>query len=149
MTAPNLPHATLLLQSLRISRERLSVRSKVAIGTQLLQVLLHEAIRNQPFDEAFYREANPDLDAAFRAGEIGDLHEHFIEQGYLEGRVAAPPEVDEDFYLATYKDVREAMRRGDVASARDHYLRAGAAEGRLANPRQRPAADRWAAILAE
>ncbi len=149
MNATSLPHATLLLQSLRISRDRLSMRSKVAIGTGLLRVLLHEAIRNQPFDEAFYREANPDLDAAYRAGEIVDLHEHFIEQGYLEGRVAAPPEVDEDFYLSTYKDVRDALRRGDVGSAREHYLRAGAAEGRLANPAQRPLADHWAAILAE
>ena len=149
MSETSLPHASVLLQSLRISRERLATRSKVAVGTGLLRVLLAEAIRNQPFDEAFYREANPDLEEAFRRGEIADLHEHFVEQVYLEGRVAAPPLVDEEFYLATYKDVRDAMRRGDVASARDHYLRAGAAEGRLANPAQRPAADRWAAILAE
>ena len=149
MSETSLPHAALLFQSLRISRDRLGVRSKVAIGTGLLRVLLAEAIRNQPFDEAFYREANPDLDAAFQRGEIADLHEHFVEEGYLEGRVAAAPQVDEAFYLATYKDVRDAMRRGDVGSAREHYLRAGAAEGRLANPAQRPVADRWAAILAE
>ena len=149
MSETSLPHPTVLLHSLRISREGLSTRSKVAVGTSLLRLLLAEAIRNQPFDEAFYREANPDLDAAYRRGEITDLHEHFVKQGYLEGRVAVPPVVDEEFYLATYKDVREAMRRGDVASAREHYLRAGAAEGRLANPAQRPLADHWAAILAE
>jgi hypothetical protein len=144
-----LPHAAQLLQSLRISRERLATRSKVAIGTSLLRALLREAIRNMPFDEAFYREANPDIAAAQQAGDIVDLHEHYVEIGYLEGRVALPPVVDEAFYLSTYTDVGDALRRGDIGSAREHYLRSGAAEGRLPSPAFRPMADHWAAILAE
>ncbi len=149
--SPNavLPHAAHLLQSLRISREALTTRSKVAIGTQLLRTLLREAIRNMPFDEAAYREANPDLVAGQRAGDIGDLHEHYIQTGYLEGRVATPLAVDEAFYLSTYTDAQDAMRRGDISSAREHYLRQGAAEGRLPSPAYRPMFEKWAAILSE
>lgn len=150
MAAANyLPHAAQLLQSLRISRERLATRSKVAIGTPLLRALLREAIRNMPFDASFYRQANPDIDAAWRAGQIGDLHEHYVESGYLEGRVGTPPPVDEAFYLNTYADVSEALRRGDITSAREHYILSGAAEGRLPSPALRPLLDHWAAILAE
>ena len=147
--ATTLPHATQLLQSLRISRERLDTRSKVAINTSLLRALLREAIRNMPFDEEFYREANPDLAAAQAEGEIADLHEHYVAQGYLEGRVAMPPAVDEAFYLSTYTDVGDALRRGDIGSAREHYLRSGAAEGRLPSPAFRPVYEHWAAILGE
>ncbi len=144
-----LPHAAQLLQSLRISRESLATRSKVAISTKLLRALLREAIRNIPFDAAFYLEANPDLHARVRAGEIADLHNHYVEQGYLEGRACTPPTVDEAFYLSTYTDVGDAMRRGDITSAREHYMRCGAAEGRLPSPAFRPVLDHWAAILNE
>jgi hypothetical protein len=148
-TSAPLPHAAHLLQSLRISREALQTRSKVAIGTPLLRTLLREAIRNMPFDEAAYREANPDLVALYCAGKIDDLHQHYVEIGYLEGRVAIRLAVDEAFYLSTYTDVGDAMRRGDVGSAREHYLRSGAAEGRLPSPAYRPLFERWAALLAE
>jgi hypothetical protein len=148
-TVNYLPHAAQLLHSLRISRERLATRSKVAIGTPLLRALLREVVRSMPFDEAFYRQANPDIDTAIRAGEIDDPHEHYVELGYLEGRLGWPPPVDEAFYLSTYTDVGDALRRGDIGSAREHYMRSGAAEGRLPSPALRPLLDHWAAILAE
>lgn len=143
-----MPHAEQLLRALRISRVHLAQRSKVAISTRLLLVLLREAVRNLPFDAQFYLATNPDLARAFQAGEIPDLHAHFITAGYLEGRAGAPPPIDEAFYLATYADVGEALRRGEIASASEHYMSRGAAEGRLPAPVLRPAIDSWASILA-
>jgi len=63
-----------------------------AMTSAQLSCLLREAIRSMPFEANAYRQANPDVDVAFRAGQITDLHAHFIESGYLEGRSAAAPQ---------------------------------------------------------
>ena len=68
-----LPHIDVLLQSLRISRDRLNSRSKVAIDTRLLRALLQSLVRQMPFDPAFYIAENADIAAAFEAGGITDL----------------------------------------------------------------------------
>ena len=142
-----LPHIDLLLQSLRISRERLDGRSKIAIDTRLLRALLETIVSQLPFDPQFYLDHNPDIAAAHKTGELKDLHRHFIESGYFEGRFGAAPVVDEAFYVALYKDIAPAVRRGDLASPFEHYLRAGAAEGRVPSAALRPVVDRWASVL--
>lgn len=144
-----LPHIEQLLAALRVSRERLNSRSKIAIDTRLLRTLLQSLAERLPFDPAFYLARNPDIAAAHAAGQIADLHRHFIESGFLEGRFGAPPEVDETFYAATYKDIGAAIARGEIPSAAEHYLRSGAAEGRLPSERLRPEVERWAAVLSE
>ncbi len=144
-----LPHIDLVLQSLRISRERLNSRSKVAIDTRLLRALLQELAASLPFDPAFYLAQNDDIRAAHAAGQIPDLHRHFIEAGYLEGRFGAPANVDEVFYAKTYKDIGAAIKRGDIASGSDHYVRSGAAEGRIPNEARRAVIERWASILGD
>ncbi len=150
MSAPAfLPHIELILHSLRISRERLASRSKVAIDTRLLRALLETLANQQPFDAKFYLEHNPDVEAAHKAGQITDLHKHYVESGFLEGRFGVRPTVDEVFYTAQYKDIAPAIRRGDIASATEHYMRAGAAEGRVPNEATRPSIERWAAVLSD
>jgi len=150
MTSPAfLPHIELLLQSLRISRERLASRSKVAIDTRVLRALLETLATQLPFDPEFYLDQNPDVASAYKAGQITDLRKHFIESGFLEGRFGAAPPVDEAFYTALYKDIAPAVRRGDIASATEHYIRAGAAEGRVPSEALKPAVERWASVLAD
>ena len=144
-----LPHIDHLLRGLHVTRARLASRTKIAIDTALLRALLQAIVAALPFDEAFYRARNPDIEAAFRAGQITDLHRHFVETGYLEGRFGAPPPVDEAFYAATYKDIGAAIARGEMPSAAEHYLRAGAAEGRLPCADLRAEVERWASVLAE
>ncbi len=143
------PHIDLLLRSLKVSRERLASRSKVAIDTRVLRVLLQSLAEQLPFDAEFYLARNPDLAAAHETGKIADLHRHFVETGFLEGRVGAPPAVDEAYYLAAYKDIGPALRRGDIASATDHYINSGAAEGRVPSEELRPQVERWAVALAD
>lgn len=148
MTSPRyLPHVDLLLQSLRISPERLDSRTKIAVDPRLLIHVLRQIVASLPFDEAFYLTAHDDLATAHNRGEIGDLHRHFVEAGYLEGRAGTAPEVDAAFYLATYPDVGRAIAAGQIASAEDHYIQRGAAEGRAPNAALVPAIERWMTVL--
>jgi len=142
-----LPHIDLLTQAMRIPPERLDGRAKIAIDAPLLRLILQSLVSLMPFSEAFYRESYADLAAAAAAGRIADLHRHFVETGYFEGRLGAPPDVHEAFYLAAYPDVAQAVARGDMASAREHYLRAGAAEGRVPSPDQAREVDAWMRLL--
>ncbi len=144
-----LPHIDQLLKSLRITRERLSSRSKIAVDTRLLRALLQSLAAQAPFDQEFYLKANPDIAAAFRAGQIPDLHVHYIENGYFEGRACALPLVDEVFYAKSYPDIGVAISRGEISSATEHYAQSGAAEGRIPSEAMRAEIDRWAAALAD
>src|ERR1019366_6054489 len=115
------------LQALHINRDRLNSKSKVAIDAKLLKALLKTIVQCAPFSEEFYLEAYADIAEAYAAGQIPDLHRHYIEFGYFEGRVGAPGEVDEAYYTNLYKDVGQAMLSGDVKSGAEHYQESGCA----------------------
>lgn len=142
-----LPHVDMLLQALRIPRDRLDGRTKIAIDPKLLTHLLRQVIANLPFDESYYLTAHGDLSTAHNRGEIGDLHRHFVEAGYFEGRLGTAPEVDAEYYLATYPDVGRAIAAGQIGSAAEHYAQRGAAEGRAPNASLAPAIERWMTAL--
>lgn len=143
------PHIDLLLQALRVNRDRLSSKSKIAIDAKLLKMLLQTMVANAPFSEPFYKESYPDLAAAQSAGQIPDLRQHFVETGFFEGRFGSPPPVDEGYYTSTYKDVGQAVLKGDVVSGTEHYLRSGAAEGRVPNEAIRAELEAWMLVLRE
>ncbi len=136
-----------MLQSLRINRERLGSKAKIAIDAKLLRALLQALVANAPFSEAFYTATYPDIAQAHVSGRIPDLHKHFIEAGFFEGRMGASPDVDETFYTTTYRDVGEAVQNGSVPSGQEHYLRSGAAEGRVPNPDTQTVIDTWMQAL--
>jgi len=141
------PHIDLLLQALRINRDRLNSKSKVAIDARLLLALIQGIGATAPFSEAFYLLTYPDVAEAVASGNIDDARRHFAEVGFLEGRFGAPPPVDEVFYAAKYNDVAQAVARADVTSGVDHYMRAGAAEGRVPNEALAAAVAGWMAVL--
>lgn len=147
LSADYLPHISLLLQAMRVNQDRLNSKSKIAIDAKLLRALLQTIVAKLPFSAEFYAETYPDLADAYDAGKIPDLHGHFIESGFFEGRVGAPPPVDEAYYIGLYRDVATAVERGDVLSGTEHYVRAGAAEGRIPNARLKPVVDHWNGIL--
>ena len=88
-----LPHIDLLLQAMRINRERLNSRSKIAIDARLLRTLLQAVVVNLPFSAEFYETTYPDIAEAAAAGKIPDLHRHFVETGYFEGRAGMAVEI--------------------------------------------------------
>jgi hypothetical protein len=146
---PYIPHIDLLLQALRVNRDRLNSKSKIAIDAKLLKTVLQAMVAGAPFNEAFYKQNYPDLAAAQASGAIPDLHKHFIETGYFEGRFGSAPPVDEAYYTSTYKDVGQAVLKGDVTSGTEHYLRSGASEGRVPNEEIRSELEAWMVVLRE
>jgi hypothetical protein len=82
-------------------------------------------------DEAWYLQRYEDIAKAIATGEIKSARQHFVEHGYIEGRLPGPVQVDEKWYLERYPDVAESVRKGVVPSAQAHFERDGYKEGRL------------------
>ena len=147
---PNgVPNGRFLIESIGLSQDRLdaSIKTKVGVPTQLLKELLRIMASTLPFDLDFYLSTYPDLRQAYDTGGIADPRTHFIEQGYIEGRLGSKPNIDEDFYKNAYPDVRAAIDAGQLKSAFEHYSRAGVFEARFPNPESVSNIKRWLAIL--
>ena len=76
---------------------------------EILLRLLDLYISCWDFDEDWYLETYPDVQAAVGEGEFPSGWYHFRTVGYLEGRFGSPPTVDEEWYLSTYSDIAEAV----------------------------------------
>ena len=144
-----IPHIDLILHVLRINRERLDSKSKVAVDAKLLKALLRTIVQCSPFSEEFYLETYPDIAEAYAAGQIPDLRRHYIEFGFFEGRIGALPTVDEPYYTSLYKDVGQAMLSGEIKSGAEHYIQSGCAEGRIPNAQLKPVVDAWMELLGD
>ncbi len=144
---PYVPHIDLFLQALRINRERLNSRSKVAVDAKLLKALLQTIVEFAPFSEEYYLQTYPDIAPAHTAGELPDLRRHFVEHGYFEGRVGAPLQVDAAYYTRRYQDVGQAVLSGDVKSVTEHFRQSGYAEGRTPNAALEAVIERWLSVL--
>jgi hypothetical protein len=82
-------------------------------------------------DENWYLKQYPDVAQAISDDMVGSARQHFIDNGYFEGRLPFAMDVDEKFYQKEYPDVADSIKRGSEASAQDHFLRDGYKEGRL------------------
>jgi hypothetical protein len=142
-----LPNGKMLLQAMTLSPEMLRALPRVPVPVPALRALLRVLISALPFDEAFYAATYPDLAKARQSGAVADLRTHFLEHGYLEGRLGAKPDVDERFYREAYPDVVLAIAKGEFKSLLDHYIRAGVAEGRFANLADKQACAYWQDLL--
>jgi hypothetical protein len=138
-----IPNGKLLLRSFQLSLERLNSSARIAIPTSTLRGLLYLFISKLPFDKGFYLEKYPDIAAAYNAGQVSNLHEHFVRQGYFEGRLGIEPTVDEQFYLKEYPDVAVAIDAGKFTSAADHFIRGGATEGRFTTRAEKELCEKW------
>lgn len=141
------PNGRPFLGSLLLSPERLRSGSKAAIPIPALRAILELVVASLPFDQKFYAETYSDLAEAHKAGQIPDLHRHYVKEGYFEGRFGTKPEIDEEFYKRMYPDVAAAVASGELESGYDHYLRAGAIEGRFASRADMDAWEDWLRIL--
>jgi hypothetical protein len=107
--------------------------TRTSVSVTVIRLFIKSVLVGAPFDEAYYLRHNPDIEVAWKAGMIADLHQHFIETGYFEGRKAWQMEVNEKWYLSRYKDVALAVREGQVTSAQQHYELVGESEWRAPN----------------
>src|ERR1039458_3300568 len=81
-------------------------------------------------DEGWYLALYPDVAEAIAQGNITSAKQHFIDNGYFEGRIPSPITVDEKWYLKEYPDVAESIKKGFEPSAQTHFVREGYKEGR-------------------
>ncbi|MSP01796.1 MAG: hypothetical protein EXR07_12220 [Acetobacteraceae bacterium] len=88
-------------------------------------------IRGIEVDETWYARLYDDIGQAIRTGTIRSAREHFLGDGYFEGRLPFPIRVDEAWYLRQYPDVADSIRRGVLTSAQEHFDLDGYKEGRL------------------
>jgi len=122
------PPFELIRRTMDVTTERGELRVNVPYENFLN--LLKMIIQGMEVDEEWYTRTYEDIGQAVRAGIVRSARDHFVNDGYFEGRMPFPIKVDEPWYLEKYPDVADGIRRGLLTSAQDHFERDGYREGR-------------------
>jgi len=105
-------------------------RLKVDLSYEELVTLIKLLLTGIDVDEEFYRSTYPDVAEAIDLGTYRSAKQHFVENGYFEGRRPFAIAVDAEWYTANNPDVEEGIKLGTIASASDHFEEHGYVEGR-------------------
>jgi hypothetical protein len=124
-----LPPFELIRRSIEISTVRGELR--INLSYEDFVAILRQMIQGIEVDEAWYLRAYEDIGGAVKEGAVSSARQHFVHDGYFEGRLPFPMAVDERWYLAENPDVADSIRNGAVQSAQDHFDKDGYREGRL------------------
>ena len=124
-----LPPFDLIRRSVEISTVRGELR--VSLSYDDFVGVLRLMISGIQVNEEWYLTEYPDIAQAIREGKVGSARQHFIDDGFFEGRRPFPMDVDERWYLEQYPDVAESVRTGVVGSGQQHFVEDGYREGRL------------------
>lgn len=113
-----------------------TVRGKthVSLSYDAFLGVIRRVLATVNVDEAWYARQYPDIARAIQAGNVASGRNHFIEDGYFEGRMPFPVRVDERWYLEQNPDVARDVAARRVASAQAHFDANGYREGRLPFP---------------
>jgi hypothetical protein len=128
-TVKYLPPFDLIRRFLEISTVRGELRVSVSYDDFIR--ILRMMISGIEVDEEWYLNQYEDIARAVSEGSIASAKQHFIDDGYFEGRLPFPMPVNERWYLEQYPDVAESMRKGVVANGEQHFAEDGYREGRL------------------
>jgi hypothetical protein len=96
--------------------------------------LIRHMIAGIQVDEKWYLERYPDIAAAIQEGSVTSAQQHFVTDGYFEGRQPFPIQVDERWYLRRNTGVADFVRQGKLESGQQHFDANGYEEGRLPFP---------------
>lgn len=124
-----LPPFDLIRRSVEISTVKGELRASLSYDDFIK--LIRMMIVGIPVDEDWYLKEYEDIAQAIRNGVVESARQHFVEDGYFEGRRPFPMAVDERWYLEQYPDVAESVRKGVVSSGEQHFIEDGYREGRL------------------
>lgn len=124
-----LPPFELIRRSIEISTVRGELR--VNVSYENFVAILRMMILGIEVNEAWYARTYEDIGSAVQDGVLQSAKQHFVNDGYFEGRLPFPILIDERWYLAENPDVAESVRKGLVDSAQDHFTKDGYREGRL------------------
>jgi hypothetical protein len=117
-----LPPIDEICRRLDIRREDLDART-VTIPTKFFRFLLSAFLESIHIDEDTYLKENPDVAAAVKSGSVDSGRQHFLTNGYFEGRRPGDQPIDEEWYLGTWPDVAMAHRRGRIVDLKRQLQR--------------------------
>lgn len=129
---PYLPPFDFIKRSMEVSTVRGELR--VSIKYDDFIKVLRMLLAGVNVDEAWYLSTYEDIARAVRDGTLASGTQHFVDDGYFEGRLPFLIAVDEKWYLERNPDVAESIRKGIVDSAQQHFNMDGYREGRLPGP---------------
>jgi hypothetical protein len=124
-----LPPFELIRRSIEISTVRGELR--VNMSYEDFVKILRTMIAGIDVDEAWYLRTYEDIASAIKGGGVKSARQHFVDDGYFEGRRPFAMTIDERWYLTENPDVADSIRRGDIPSAQEHFDQDGYREGRL------------------
>ena len=113
-----------------------AVKGELTINASYHQFtsLVRTLLQGIEVNEAWYLTQYPDVAEAVRDGIVNSAREHFLNDGYFEGRAPFPIQVDEAWYLEQNPGVAEYIARGELESAQQHFEEYGYREGRKPFP---------------
>jgi hypothetical protein len=117
--------------NIRTLNGELTVSASYNQFTVMIRTLL-EAVE---VNEAWYLTQYPDVAEAIRNGQATTAKEHFLHNGYFEGRMPFPIMVDEGWYLEQNPGVAGHIASGELLSAQQHFNDNGYREGRKPRPK--------------
>ncbi len=126
---PFLPPFEVIKQSVDVTTSRGQLVATASYENLIRMIKL--LLLGVEVDDAWYLEQYPDVAQAIAEGKVDSAKQHFVDNGYFEGRLPFAVAVDETWYQAEYPDVAESIRTGTESSAQDHFNRDGYREGRL------------------
>ena len=114
-----------------------AVKGELTISASYTQftALIRTLLQGIEVDEAWYLRQYPDVAEAIRNGIVKSAKDHFLNDGYFEGRLPFEIRVDEAWYLEQNPGVAEYIARGELDSAQQHFNDNGYREGRKPSPR--------------
>jgi hypothetical protein len=124
-----LPPFDVIRRSVEITSVKGELRVNVSYDSFI--DILRLIISGIDLDEEWYLQEYPDIAEAVKSGRIASGKQHFVDDGYFEGRLPFPIQVDERWYLEQNPDVAENVRKGVLSSGQQHFAEDGYREGRL------------------
>ncbi|HTW71936.1 MAG TPA: hypothetical protein VME47_18770 [Acetobacteraceae bacterium] len=126
------PPFDLIRRSVEISTVKGELR--VNLSYEEFIRILKMMIAGIEVNEAWYVQTYEDIGKAITDGSVKSAQQHFVDDGYFEGRLPFPMQVDDKWYLQQNPDVADSVRRGALLSGQAHFDEDGYREGRLPFP---------------
>lgn len=140
-----LPPFALLSRVAHIKIENGQIMS-VSMSGKAFSLLLGALMDAGLFDAEEYSARYPDVARAVREGTVPSARAHFLNVGYVEGRMPSDGALDEDWYTRENPDVARAVTSGEIVDGVTHYIDGGYQEGRAANAGEKTLAEAWQAL---
>ncbi len=116
-----------------------SNKETVEVPKELIRYLFLLCAASAEFDEYDYVQRNPDVGDAISQGRVASALDHFLRQGFQEGRSYAL-KCQEQEYLLHNPDIAAAYENGCIANVSLHFRETGYSEGRVGSYAQMRAA---------